>query len=72
MFRGTDDTSIDPERNSVQKAYVRIYGPRDEFYPGRHACELLTPDDEPERQGRKRDLEAGEEVEVFGQRRRIY
>jgi hypothetical protein len=34
MFRGTDDTSIDPERNSVQKAYLRIYGPSDEYIIG--------------------------------------
>jgi hypothetical protein len=34
MFRGTDDTSIDPERNSVQKGYVRIYNPRNEFIFG--------------------------------------
>ncbi len=34
MFRGTDDTSIDPERNSVQKAYLRFYGPRDEYILG--------------------------------------
>lgn len=30
MFRGTNDRSIDPEQNSLQKAYVRIYGARDE------------------------------------------
>jgi hypothetical protein len=34
MYRGTDDTSIDPERNSVQKGFVRIYGPRDEVIFG--------------------------------------
>lgn len=34
MFRGTDDSSIDPERNSVQKAYLRIYSPRDEYIMG--------------------------------------
>jgi hypothetical protein len=34
MYRGTDDSSIDPERNSVQKGYVRIYGPRDEIIFG--------------------------------------
>ncbi len=34
MYRGTDDSSIDPERNSVQKGYVRIYGPRDEYIFG--------------------------------------
>lgn len=31
MFRGTDDNSIDPERNSVQKGYVRLYNARNEF-----------------------------------------
>jgi hypothetical protein len=34
MYRGTDDRSIDPERNSIQKAYVRIFGPRDEYIFG--------------------------------------
>ena len=34
MYRGTDDSSIDPERNSVQKGYVRIYGPHDEYIFG--------------------------------------
>jgi hypothetical protein len=34
MYRGTDDSSIDPERNSIQKAYLRIYGPRDEYIFG--------------------------------------
>lgn len=34
MYRGTDDSSIDPERNSLQKAYVRIFGPRDEYIVG--------------------------------------
>jgi hypothetical protein len=34
MYRGTDDRSIDPERNSLQKAYVRIFGPRDEVIFG--------------------------------------
>ncbi len=34
MFRGTDDTSIDPERNSLQKGFLRIYGPHDEFIFG--------------------------------------
>jgi len=34
MYRGTDDSSIDPERNSLQKAYVRIFGPRDEYILG--------------------------------------
>ena len=31
MFRGTDDSSIDPERNSVQKGYLRLYNARNEF-----------------------------------------
>ncbi len=34
MYRGTDDRSIDPERNSLQKAYLRLYGPRDEYILG--------------------------------------
>ena len=34
MYRGTDDSSIDPERNSIQKGYMRIYGPRDEYIFG--------------------------------------
>ncbi len=34
MFRATDDHSIDPEKDSVQKAYVRIYGPKDEYIFG--------------------------------------
>ncbi len=34
MYRGTDDFSIDPEHNSLQKAYMRIYGPRDEYIFG--------------------------------------
>ena len=34
MFRATDDYSIDPEKDSIQKAYVRIYGPRDEYMFG--------------------------------------
>jgi hypothetical protein len=34
MYRGTDDRSIDPERNSLQKSYVRIFGARDEFIIG--------------------------------------
>ncbi len=34
MYRGTDDRSIDPEHNSLQKAYVRFYGPRDETILG--------------------------------------
>jgi hypothetical protein len=34
MYRGTDDRSIDPERNSLQKAYARIFGARDEVIIG--------------------------------------
>ncbi|HZQ90510.1 MAG TPA: hypothetical protein VFA60_01815 [Terriglobales bacterium] len=34
MFRATDDASIDPEHNSLQKAYLRFYGPRDEYIFG--------------------------------------
>ena len=34
MYRGTDDRSIDPEHNSLQKAYLRFYGPRDETILG--------------------------------------
>ena len=34
MFRSTDDQSIDPEHNSLQKGYVRLYGPRDEYIVG--------------------------------------
>jgi len=34
MFRGTNDPSIDPENNSIQKAFVRIYGPKDEYIFG--------------------------------------
>ncbi len=34
MYRGTDDFSLDPEHNSLQKAYARIYGPRDEYIFG--------------------------------------
>jgi hypothetical protein len=34
MYRGTDDSSIDPERNSIQKGFVRIYGPHDEYIFG--------------------------------------
>jgi hypothetical protein len=34
MYRGTEDPSVDPEHNSLQKAYVRIFGPRDEFIFG--------------------------------------
>ncbi len=34
MYRGTEDPSVDPEHNSLQKAYVRIFGPRDEYIFG--------------------------------------
>jgi hypothetical protein len=34
MYRGTEDASVDPEHNSLQKAYVRIFGPRDEYILG--------------------------------------
>jgi len=34
MFRATDDYSIDPEKDSIQKGYLRIYGPRDEYIFG--------------------------------------
>ena len=34
MFRSTDDQSIDPEHNSLQKGFVRLYGPRDEYIVG--------------------------------------
>ena len=34
MYRATDDSSIDPDRNSLQKAYFRIYSPRDEYIFG--------------------------------------
>lgn len=34
MYRGTDDRSIDPEHNSLQRAYLRLYGPRDEYIIG--------------------------------------
>jgi hypothetical protein len=34
MYRGTDDSSIDPDRNSIQKTYLRIYGQRDEYVFG--------------------------------------
>jgi hypothetical protein len=34
MYRGTNDRSIDPEQSSLQKAYLRIYGPRDEYIFG--------------------------------------
>jgi hypothetical protein len=34
MARSTDDMSIDPEHNSLQKGYLRIYGPRDDYVIG--------------------------------------
>jgi hypothetical protein len=34
MMRATNDFSIDPEHDSLQKAFVRIYGPRDEYIFG--------------------------------------
>ena len=34
MYRGTDDRSIDPEKNSLQKGYIRIFSPRDEYIVG--------------------------------------
>jgi hypothetical protein len=34
MYRSTDDRSLDPERNSLQKAFLRFYGPRDEYILG--------------------------------------
>ena len=34
MYRGTNDQSIDPEHNSLQKAYFRVYGPKDEYIIG--------------------------------------
>ncbi|MGZ4815014.1 MAG: hypothetical protein ACXVZV_06385 [Terriglobales bacterium] len=34
MFRATDDYSIDPEKDSMQKGFVRIYSPRDEYIFG--------------------------------------
>jgi len=33
-LRATDDASIDPERDSLQKAYIRLYGPKDEVIVG--------------------------------------
>ena len=33
-FRATDDASIDPEHASLQKAFIRLYGPRDEVIVG--------------------------------------
>lgn len=33
-FRATNDASIDPEHDSLQKAYIRLYGPRDEVIVG--------------------------------------
>jgi hypothetical protein len=34
MYRSTDDQSIDPEHNSLQKAYVRLFGAHDEYIVG--------------------------------------
>ena len=34
QLRATNDNSIDPERTSFQKAFVRIYGPKDEYIFG--------------------------------------
>jgi hypothetical protein len=34
MLRGTDDQSVDPERDSLQKAYLRLYSPQDEYTLG--------------------------------------
>ncbi len=34
MYRSTDDKSIDPERNSLQKAYIRFFSPHDEYILG--------------------------------------
>ncbi|MGH9524415.1 MAG: hypothetical protein ACRD3E_17970 [Terriglobales bacterium] len=34
MFRGTDDSSIDPEHNSVQKGFLRLYNARTEMIFG--------------------------------------
>ena len=34
MFRSTDDYSIDPEKNSIQKMFVRFYSPKDEYIFG--------------------------------------
>src|SRR3954462_677988 len=34
QFRATNDSSIDPEHDSLQKAFVRIYGPKDEYIFG--------------------------------------
>lgn len=34
MYRGTDDSSISPERDTLQKGYVRIFSPRDEYIIG--------------------------------------
>ena len=34
MFRATDDSSIDPEHSSMQRGYLRLYGPRDEYIAG--------------------------------------
>jgi hypothetical protein len=34
QLRATNDYSIDPEHNSLQKAFVRVYGPKDEYVFG--------------------------------------
>lgn len=34
MFRATDDYSIDPEKISLQKVFVRFYSPKDEYIFG--------------------------------------
>jgi hypothetical protein len=34
MLRSTDDSSIDPERTSLQRAYLRLFGPKDEYILG--------------------------------------
>jgi hypothetical protein len=34
QFRATNDFSIDPEHDSLQKGFVRIYGPKDEYIFG--------------------------------------
>ncbi len=34
MFRATNDSSIDPEKNSIHKAYLRLFNARHEFVAG--------------------------------------
>jgi len=34
QYRGTSDVSVDPERNSLQKGYMRIFSPKDEIIVG--------------------------------------